>query len=303
MSSSDSVAAEQPRRLRMPRVGRLWLAVPACLIVVVFFLVPLVLMGRLSLTEHVSGSAYVEGSWTTASYRQIVTDSLYLKSFAYTLWVSVVATLVCLAISYPLAYWITRAGAKLKVLLLFCVIVPLWTNLLTLLYGWLIILSPGGFVSLWLMDIGIRDTPLHIVYNTSGIVVGLVQITAPYAILIMTAVISGIDPFLREASRNLGASRLRTFLTVTLPLSAPGIASASIVIFVWAMGEYATPILLGSSSERFVSQNIGEDMFAAFNWSRASALAVALFGVIVLVLVAAQAFGRIAARRREATDQ
>lgn len=303
MSSSGAATAAPPRRLSMPRIGRLWLAVPAGLIAVVFFLVPLVLMWRVSVTEHVSGGAYEEGSWSLASYRQILTESLYIKSFVYTLWVSLVATVVCLAVSYPLAYWINRAGPKLKVLLLFFVIVPLWTNLLTLLYGWLIILSPGGFVSLWLINIGIRDEPLHVVYNTPGVVIGLVQITAPYAILIMTAVIAGIDPFLREASRNLGASRLRTFTTVTLPLTAPGIASASIVIFVWAMGEYATPILLGSSSDRFVSQNIGEDMFAAFNWSRASALAVALFSLIVVVLVVAQAAGRIAARRREATDR
>jgi ABC-type spermidine/putrescine transport system permease subunit I len=294
-------AASQPRRFAMPRVRRLWLVVPACLIALVFFLIPIILMGRVSLTEHVSGGAYVEGSWSSSSYRQILTDSLYLKSFAYTLWVSLVATVACLGVSYPLAYWISRAGAKLKVLLLFCVIVPLWTNLLTLLYGWLIILSPGGFVSKWLMDIGIRDEPLHIVYNTPAVVIGLVQITAPYAILILTAVMAGIDPFLREASRNLGASRLRTFLSVTLPLTLPGIVSASIVIFVWAMGEYATPILLGSSSQRFVSQNIGEDMFTAFNWSRASALAIALFSLIVVLLVVAQAAGRMLARRREAT--
>ena len=297
--SAPALAANRPRGLHLPRLGRLWLAVPAVLIAIVFFLVPLGLMGRVSLTQHVSGSAYVSGSWSLESYRQILTDSVYMRSFVYTLWVSLVATVVCLAIAYPLAYWISRAGPKVKVVLLFCVIVPLWTNLLTLLYGWLIILSPGGFVSRWLIDVGIRDQPLHVVYNTPGLVIGLVQITAPYAILIMTAVMAGIDPFLREASRNLGASRLRTFITVTLPLSAPGIASASIVIFVWAMGEYATPILLGSSSQRFVSQNIGEDMFAAFNWSRASALAVALFSLIVVALVVAQAGGRIAARRRE----
>jgi ABC-type spermidine/putrescine transport system permease subunit I len=301
VSVAGASAAPQPRRFAMPRIRRLWLAVPACLIALVFFLIPIILMGRVSLTQHVSGGAYVEGSWSASSYRQILTDPLYLKSFAYTLWVSLVATVVCLGVSYPLAYWISRAGAKLKVLLLFCVIVPLWTNLLTLLYGWLIILSPGGFVSKWLMDIGIRDEPLHIVYNTPAVVIGLVQITAPYAILILTAVMAGIDPFLREASRNLGASRLRTFLSVTLPLTLSGLVSASIVIFVWAMGEYATPILLGSSSQRFVSQNIGEDMFTAFNWSRASALAVALFSLIVVLLVVAQAAGRILARRREAT--
>lgn len=290
-----------PRRFSMPRIGRLWLAVPACLITLAFFVVPILLMGRVSLTKHVGGGSYVSGSWSTASYHQIVTDPLYLRSFGYTLWVSLLATVVCLAISYPLAYWISRAGAKLRVFLLFCVIVPLWTNLLVLLYGWLIILSPGGFISQWLMDVGIRDQPLRIAYHTSAVVIGLVQITAPYAILIMTAVMAGIDPFLREASRNLGASRLRTFVRVTVPLSMPGIVSASTVIFVWAMGEYATPILLGSSSQRFVSQNIGEDMFAAFNWSRASALAVSLFGLIVLLLVVAQTVGRILARRREAT--
>lgn len=282
------------------RLDRVWLALPAVALTVLFFMVPLVLMGRISLTQHTSGSAYVSGSWTLEGYISFMTNRMYLKTFAYTLWVSLAASAICLTLGYPLAYWINRAGARLKVVLIFAVVVPLWTNLLVLLYGWLIMLSPRGIVNIWLVESGLRDTPLRMVYNTSGVIIGLVQITMPYAVLILVAVLAGLDQSLVEASRNLGASRLRSFLRVTLPLSTPGIASAATVVFVWAMGEYATPQLLGASGKRFVSQEVSDQMLQSFNWSRSAALAITLFAVIIVVLMAVQAGARVAARRREA---
>ena len=238
-----------------------------------------------------AGSAYESGTWTLEGYRSYLSDTRYLKTFAYTLWVSLLATVVCLALAYPLAYWIVRARPWLRVVLLFAVIVPLWTNLIVLIYGWLIILSPGGILNDWLMSAGLIDTPIRAVYNTKGVVIGLVQITMPYAILIMTAVLAGIDRSLVEAARNLGASRARSFVRVTLPLSAPGITAAATVVFVWAMGEYATPALLGASRSPFVSQEIASQMLQAFNWSRGAALAISLFVLIIVILFAAQATG------------
>lgn len=281
------------------RSDRVWLALPAVALTVIFFVVPIILMGRISLTEHVSGGAYVKGTWSWEGYRSFLTNSLYLKTFFYTLWVSLLASAVCLALSYPLAYWMNRARPRLRVVLIFAVIVPLWTNLLVLLYGWLIMLSPRGVINLWLMDSGLRDTPMRVVYNTSGVVIGLVQITMPYAVLILAAVLAGQDPALVEASRNLGATRSKSFLRVTLPLSMPGIASAATVVFVWAMGEYATPQLLGSTRNRFVSQEVSEQMLSAFNWSRGAALAITLFCLIIVVLMLVQAGLRVAARRTQ----
>jgi ABC-type spermidine/putrescine transport system permease subunit I len=300
-SGTAAVALRVPLRDRLALRGdRVWLSLPAVALTVVFFLIPIILMGRISLTEHISGSAYVKGSWTWEGYRSFLSNRLYLKTFFYTLWVSLMASGICLALSFPLAYWMNRARARLRVILIFAVIVPLWTNLLVLLYGWLIMLSPRGVINIWLMDSGLRDTPIRAVYNTSGVLIGLVQITMPYAVLILAAVLAGQDPSLVEASRNLGASRFQGFLRVTLPLSMPGIASAATVVFVWAMGEYATPQLLGSTKNRFVSQEVSEQMLSAFNWSRAAALAISLFGLIIVVLLLAQSAARIAARRREA---
>jgi ABC-type spermidine/putrescine transport system permease subunit I len=297
---SQSPAPAAPasrRRLSLPR-DRVWLALPAVGLTIVFFVVPIILMTRISLTEHVSGSAYESGTWTFEGYRSYLSDTRYLKTFAYTLWVSLLATVACLALAYPLAYWIVRARPWLRVVLLFAVIVPLWTNLIVLIYGWLIILSPGGILNDWLMSAGLIDTPIRAVYNTKGVVIGLVQITMPYAILIMTAVLAGIDRSLVEAARNLGASRARSFVRVTLPLSAPGITAAATVVFVWAMGEYATPALLGASRSPFVSQEIASQMLQAFNWSRGAALAISLFVLIIVILFAAQASGYVSRRRR-----
>jgi len=253
-----------------------------------------------SLAVHTSGKAYQAGSWTVENYVRFLTDTFYLKIFGYTLLVSLMATVVCLALAYPLAYWINRAGARLRVILLFAVVVPLWTNILVLIYGWLIILSPGGALNDLLLRLGLIKEPLRIVYNTFGVVVGIVQITMPYAVLIVAAVLAGIDRSLVESARDMGASRLKAFLYVTLPLSAPGLASAATVVFVWAMGEYASPQLLGSSSNRFVSQEVSNQFLTAFNWPRGAGLAVSLFGLIVLLLVLAQTAARVSARRREA---
>jgi ABC-type spermidine/putrescine transport system permease subunit I len=296
---ADVLAPKDDRRpQRRRRMARVWLALPAVGLTIVFFVIPLLFMSRISLTEHIPGSAYVSGTWTWEGYRSYLTDTRYLKTFGYTLWVSLLATVICLALAYPLAYWITKARPWLKVLLLFAVVVPLWTNLVVLIYGWLIILSPGGILNGWIMGAGLRDTPIRAVYNTTGVVVGLVQITMPYAILIMTAVLAGIDRSLVEAARNLGASRVRSFLRVTLPLSVSGIAAAATVVFVWAMGEYATPALLGSSRTPFVSQEVAGQMLQAFNWSRGAALAISLFILIIVVLIAAQGAGHMMARRR-----
>jgi len=295
--SSGTAAPGSRRRLALPR-DRVWLALPAVGLTIVFFVVPIILMTRISLTEHVSGSAYESGTWTLEGYRSYLSDTRYLKTFAYTLWVSLLATVVCLALAYPLAYWIVRARPWLRVVLLFAVIVPLWTNLIVLIYGWLIILSPGGILNDWLMSAGLIDTPVRAVYNTKGVVIGLVQITMPYAILILTAVLAGIDRSLVEAARNLGASRASSFVRVTLPLSAPGITAAATVVFVWAMGEYATPALLGAARSPFVSQEVASQMLQAFNWSRGAALAISLFVLIIVVLFAAQATGYLTRRRR-----
>lgn len=286
-----------PFGARFARLDRVWLSLPGVALTLAFFVVPIMFMGRVSLAVHESGSAYQAGTWTLDSYLTLLTDTFYLRIFGYTLGVSLLVTLVCLALAYPIAYWVNRCGPRLRVILLFAVIVPLWTNILVLIYGWLIILSPGGALNDALMRLGLIEAPLRIVYNTFGVVVGITQITLPYAILILAAVLAGIDRSLVESARDMGASRLRAFLYVTLPLSVPGIASAATVIFVWAMGEYASPQLLGSSSGKFVSQEVSSQFLTAFNWPRGAGLAVALFSLIVLVLVLAQTAARVAARR------
>jgi ABC-type spermidine/putrescine transport system permease subunit I len=287
-----------PRRRILHGMDRVWLALPAVALTIVFFVVPILFMGRVSLSARTSGSSYTEGTWSLEGYTSFVTDTFYLRLFGYTLFVSVVATVVCLCLAYPLAYWITRAGPRLQMILLFAVIVPLWTNILVLVYGWLIILSPGGALNDLLIRLGLIDEPVRLVYNTLGIVVGIVQITMPYAVLILAAVIAGIDRSLIEGARDLGASRARAFVHVTLPLTLPGISSAATVVFVWAMGEYAAPSLLGSSGSRFVSQEVSSQFLTAFNWPRGAALAVTLFSFIILILVLAQAAARISVKRR-----
>lgn len=209
----------------------------------------------------------------------------FLTTFGATLRISVLGTILCLLISVPFAYWLAvKVSAKWRGILLALVMVPFWTNFLVRTLGWQIILSPDGFMSDLLMDLGLTGSPLDILYTRTAVQIGVVYNYLPLMIMPLFVAIDTAGEKLREASRDLGAGRFTTFFTVTLPLAMPGIVSGCLLVFVPLTGDYVTASVLGGASGSMIGQLIASQFNTAQNWALGSAMAVVLILATLLVV-------------------
>ena len=209
----------------------------------------------------------------------------FLTTFGATLRISILGTILCLLISVPFAYWLAvKVSAKWRGILLALVMVPFWTNFLVRTLGWQIILSPDGFMSDLLMDLGLTGSPLDILYTRTAVQIGVVYNYLPLMIMPLFVAIDTAGERLREASRDLGAGRFTTFFTVTLPLAMPGIVSGCLLVFVPLTGDYVTASVLGGASGSMIGQLIASQFNTAQNWALGSAMAVVLILATLLVV-------------------
>lgn len=209
----------------------------------------------------------------------------FLTTFGATLRISVLGTILCLLISVPFAYWLAvKVSPKWRGILLALVMVPFWTNFLVRTLGWQIILSPDGFMSDLLMDLGLTGSPLDILYTRTAVQIGVVYNYLPLMIMPLFVAIDTAGEKLREASRDLGAGRFTTFFTVTLPLAMPGIVSGCLLVFVPLTGDYVTASVLGGASGSMIGQLIASQFNTAQNWALGSAMAVVLILATLLVV-------------------
>lgn len=260
------------------------LMVPLIVFEVIFFIVPLLYLIRLSLYEPTPDGAYLAGTLSLQSYADVLTSNLIVGLIVFTVKFTIVVTVVTLALGLLLSYAIWRADGVLKTALLFSVILPLLTTLVVKLYSWLLLLSPIGPFNSLLMATGSIEQPMLLVNNFFGTVVGQVYTALPYATLAIYSVMSTIDWQTVQAARDLGASRPRSFFEVVLPQTLPGISVATVVTFAWGVGAYAAPALLGSASERTFAIEVERLMLRQFNWPVAGALSVILL-VFVLITI------------------
>ncbi|MFC6723567.1 ABC transporter permease [Halobium palmae] len=258
--------------------------VPLVLFEIVFFVVPLLYLTRISLYSPGGEGAYVAGTWSIQSYVEVVTSELILGLIAFTVKFTLVVTAVTLVLATLLSYAIWRADGVLKTVLLFAVILPLLTTLVVKLYSWLVLLSPIGPFNSLLMGAGVIERPMILVNNFFGTVVGQVYTALPYATLAVYSVMSTLEWETVEAARDLGASRPRAFFEVVLPQTLPGLSVATVVTFAWGVGAYAAPALLGSASERTFAIEVERLILRQFNWPVAAALSIVLL-VFVLITI------------------
>jgi putative spermidine/putrescine transport system permease protein len=210
-----------------------------------------------------------------------------------------VTTLVALAIGYPLAHWMARIKSRTgHALLLMAVLAPMLTGIVVRTFAWMTLLSDKGVVNQTLMSLGVIGQPLKLMYTETGIVVGLVHIYVPFMVLTLTGVIGRIDERLEQAAENLGASPLRAFLEVTLPLSLPGILAGSLLVFALAISAYVTPILLGGFQIMTLPILIYQQISANFNVGFAAALGIVLLMISLgLVVAYNRALGLVSGQR------
>jgi spermidine/putrescine transport system permease protein len=220
-------------------------------------------------------------------YREALTGS-FAQTFQNTLEIALLGTLLCFLIAFPFAYWLAvKVPSRWRALVLALVMVPFWTNFLVRTIGWRIILSGDGALSGLLQDLGVLGAPLSLLYTRAAVQIGVVYNYLPLMILPLFVALDRLDPSLREASKDLGASRWSTLVNVTLPLAAPGIVAGLLLVFIPLMGDYITAVVLGGARGNMVGQLVATQFQVGQNWALGSALAVVLILVILLTVLVA----------------
>jgi len=266
------------RRLELRRqFGYVALLLPALVLLVVLFVYPI---ARLLVT-----SVYADGQFTLEHYRRIVEVDLYLRVLRTTFVIALQVTGICLALGYPLAYFLASLRPRTARLLMILVLIPFWTSILVRTYAWMVLLQRQGVVNRWLLELGLIDEPLRMMYNRIGVLVGMSHVLLPFMVLPTYAVMRGIDRTLLRAAANLGASPVQAFLRVFLPLSLPGVAAGSLLVFILALGFFITPALMGGRTDMMIAQLIETQIRTELNFSFAAALAAVLL-VMTLVIFA-----------------
>lgn len=263
-----------------------WLVAPAGLLFAIVFVLPFCTMALFSmLTGNPIQRPNV--AFTARNYDRILNDSLYVEALLSTMKIGLVTTIASLILGYPLAHWMARTRSRLGYgVLLILVIAPMLTGIVVRTFAWMTILSDTGVVNATLIGAGLIGKPLPLMYNEFGTTVALVHIYVPFMVLTLAGVIGRIDTRLEEAARSLGAGLARTFLEVTLPLSLPGIAAGSLLVFALAISAYVTPYLMGGSQVLTLPMLIYQQVAATFNTAFAGALGILLLAVSLVIVVA-----------------
>lgn len=259
-----------------------WLALPAVLVLGLFF-TAFGTFVALSLLHSVPGTASMAGPPSLDNYRDVIGLKLNRDVTLDTLWLALQLTGICILVGYPLAYLMARTPSRtVRNLILFALIVTFLSGGVTRAYSWLIILGNTGLVNALLKKLGFAMVPL--VHNRTGVIISLTHFLLPFFVLTLFGGLKTVPATLEEAARNLGASRLRSFLAVTLPLSVPGLIAASTLTFAVALSSFLFPALLGGGRNPMAANLIYMKILDAFDIPAAAAMAV-LFLLIALVCV------------------
>lgn len=208
------------------------------------------------------------------NYKALFTDSFYFSAVLSSVWMAGVTTAFALLIGYAMAYAISRTPKRLHTILILLIVLPFATSFLVRVYSWMTVLNSRGIINVLLMKLGLISAPLHFLDNNYAVCLGMVYCYLPFMILPIYAVLEKIDRSLIEASLDLGANRFRSFWTVTVPLSLPGVFAGCTLVFVPALGEFVIPELLGGAKTMTIGQTIWCEFFNNRDWPLACAIAV-----------------------------
>ena len=254
-----------------------WLLLaPLGIYMLVFFVVPLVDVAIMSVTDP---------RVSLVNYQRVLTGALYQRVFLNTFLTAAFVTVCCLAVGYPLAYLMAHSKPRTAMLILLLVTMSFWTSFLVRTYSWMVLLGNNGPLIALLQMIGIDDTP-QLLFTRFSSTLAMVHILAPYMIMNIFSVMKKIDPALIRSAESLGARGWSLFRHVYLPLTAPGIANGCVLVFVICLGFYVTPVLLGSPREQMIAGLIGHqiDEFLAFGMGSAMAMVLLLITFVILAI-------------------
>lgn len=282
------------------RLGRaLLVAVPFAWLAT-FFLLPFLIVLKLSLSEPAlaqppflpvaewveeAGELYLAVRLRFSAYLTIVGDGLYLEAFWTSLRLAATATFLALLVAFPIALGMARARASVRPYLLLAVLLPFWTSFLIRVYAWIGILKDEGLLNAALMGLRLIDQPIAILDTEAAVLIGIVYSYLPFMILPLFANLEKHDPALLEAAVDLGCRPVKAFWLVTVPLARPGILAGCLLVFIPATGEFVIPDLLGGSDTLMIGRTLWVEFFNNRDWPLASAVAVLLLLVLVVPMV------------------
>jgi putative spermidine/putrescine transport system permease protein len=243
------------------------LLLPLLILLIALFLFPIV---------KVLFTGFYDNGFTLKHFHRIFTTPIYMQVLLNTLKISMAVTLFSILLGYPVAYLFYNISDRTRNLLIAIVLIPFWTSVLVRTYGWMVLLGKNGLINNILLYLGIISTPIPLMYNEPGVYLGMTQILLPFMILPLYSVISKIDRNLLRAGEILGASPLSVFAKIFFPLSIPGVATGSILVFLLALGFFITPALLGGRKEIMIAVLIADQVDVLLNWGFAAALAFLL---------------------------
>ena len=276
----------------MTRLGR-WRAGRAAVIGVpylwlaVFFLLPFLVVARISVSEMETTAIKDIVSWKDGAiafslnfgnYLLLLRDSLYFSTFVASLEYAAVTTLLCLAIGYPFAYFMARARRSLQPALLMLVMLPFWTSFLLRVYAWKALLTEQGLVAEAI------EVPGQLMHTTFSLIIGMTYTYLPFMILPLFSNLAKMDLRLLEAAQDLGATPWTAFWKITVPLSRAGIVAGSMLVFIPCVGEYVIPELLGGPQTLMIGRTLWDEFFSNNDWPMAASVAVVMILAIIVPL-------------------
>lgn len=272
------------KRLNLSRINLppLLLVAPALALLILFFVAPMLLLGRVSLYEGGGSSGfgiggggfYKPGTWSLGAYADLLNDQYFREILTFTVLLGIGITLITLVLAYPLVLIVQALPPRLKALSLAVVVLPKLANPLVVIYGMELLLGNTGPVNQVLLALGIISEPKTLFHNLTGVVIGETYLILPYAVLILVTAFDRIDVNFVPAARGLGASSWKAFWRVTFPLSLPGLYLAAMLSLIFALGAFESPYLLGSPEEITLAVDIQKQTFENLNWPRGAAEAM-----------------------------
>lgn len=267
-----------------------------------FFLMPFAIVLKISFAEFMVGvppytplfewvdDTYLKMTLSLAGYKYLLSDPLYVEAYLSSLKVAAISTVLCLLLGYPMAYGIARSSPTTRNVLLLLVVLPFWTSFLIRVYAWMGILKNNGLLNAFLLWLGVIHEPLELLNTPFAIYLGIVYSYLPFMILPLYSSLEKLDGSLLEAAADLGCRPWKAFVSVTLPLSVPGMVAGCMLVFIPVVGEFVIPDLLGGASTVMIGKVLWNEFFQNRDWPAAASVAIAMLVFLVLPIVAFQRY-------------
>ncbi|MBG9543153.1 ABC transporter permease [Cytobacillus firmus] len=285
----DLLLQQKKKNMNKKRLDTWLLLLPTLGIFIFFFLLPLFFLFMTSF-KNFDASTGVGNEWTLQNYIKFMSDPFYLGVVWRTVKIALLTTLITIIISYPVAFQISRSKGRARNYLTLLVLSPL---LISMVISWVILLSNNGVVNTTLLKMGWIDQPLTLLYTELSVVIGMVHVLFPYMVLSIMGSLEKIDPSVIRASQNLGASSFRTFFSILLPLTLPGVFAGSVMVFSLSVSSFVTPAILGGPQVKVMSYLTYEQVAVMLNWPYGGAIGFLLILIATITIIA---YSKILAR-------